>query len=610
MHMPGTLFEDKFASTTTEEALEALGACAPAIEVVGIIDYFTTASFRRAQEAWVAGAGSKISYLFPNVELRLDNATARGSGVNLHVLAAAENVDLLDDLLSRLMFSFRDVDYPATDAGLISLGRAFSGDAGLAEAAARKEGAQQFKAAFADLRALFQRDARLRGGCLIAVAAGADGSSGLTAKDGSFVAYRQGLERFAHLIFSGNPKDRAFWLGQGSHSIAAIEADYHSQKACLHGSDAHEVARLGKPDLDRYTWLKGDAQFDTLWQTCLAPERRVHIGPNDPASGQHGRITGVTINDGPWFSPGCVRVNTGLVAIIGARGSGKTALADLIAVGAGSPQPFENDAAFVRRAGALLAGSSATVSWYDDDDTTRSLSQFERQTAAPRRVRYLSQQFVERLCASDGVRPELLHEIERVIFEAWPVERRQGATSFQDLLGIRLASARAAQADERRAVTEISEAITGQRVLKSRLSTKEGERTGSKKTIATLEQQIRELTGKADAASGHRHGVVSAVLAARQRELQVVDRRLTELKGLQAAVRAATTTSFPAFLQRLREPREFAGLTDEQWQAFRNCSGPLGYGLAPTGAGIQGWPLKRSRRTVMALWPFLRAVPR
>lgn len=135
VHMPGTLFEDKFASTTTEEALEALGACAPAIEVVGVTDYFTTASFRRAQEAWVAGAGSKISYLFPNVELRLDNATARGNGVNLHVLAASENVDLLDDLLSRLRFSFRDVDYPATDAGLISLGRAFSGETGLAEAA-------------------------------------------------------------------------------------------------------------------------------------------------------------------------------------------------------------------------------------------------------------------------------------------------------------------------------------------------------------------------------------------------------------------------------------------------------------------------------------------
>jgi hypothetical protein len=41
----------------------------------------------------------------------------------------------------------------------------------------------------------------------------------------------------------------------------------------------------------------------------------------------------------------------------------------------------------------------------------------------------------------------------------------------------------------------------------------------------------------------------------------------------------------------------------------RNCSGPTGYGLAPT-AGIQGCPVNRSRRTVIELWPCLRAVPR
>ena len=51
------------------------GAQTPAIEVVGVTDYMTTASYRRAAAANADGAGRSIALLFPNVELRLDNAT-------------------------------------------------------------------------------------------------------------------------------------------------------------------------------------------------------------------------------------------------------------------------------------------------------------------------------------------------------------------------------------------------------------------------------------------------------------------------------------------------------------------------------------------------------
>ncbi len=570
VHLPGTLFNDQFGSTTIEQALDALAECNPAIEVVGVTDYFTTASFRRAEAAWKGGAGSSIRCLFPNVELRLNDATARGSGVNLHILAAPEDADLLDSLLGRLTFTYQEVEFAATDGGLTDLGRAFRNNALLEEAAARSEGANQFKVSFEQLKTLFQRDARFRERCLVGVAAGSnDGSSGMKAADGGFAAYRQSLERFAHIMFSGNENERDFWLGRGVDDQTKIERVYNGLKLCLHGSDAHEFAELGKPDQDRYSWLKGDPCFDTLWHACLAPERRANIASTTPAAGQHGRIEAVTINDNSWFTVGTVPVNTGLVAIIGPRGSGKTALADLIAVGAGSVQPFENEASFVSRAGNLLAGSQATVSWYQDAATTHGLVPDETPVSGPRRVRYLSQQFVERLCASDGVTSELLFEIERVIFEAWPVEQRQGATSFQELLNIRLGAVRSAQRDELTAVTEISESITDQRVLQRGLAKKEEQRSTTASTVNSVEGQISELTGKADAASGERHGTVSTALADRQGDLQSVDRRVTDLKALQAEVQAARTSHFPAFLrQRVQTPHPHAGLTDEQWSAF------------------------------------------
>lgn len=568
VHLPGTLHEDKYIATTIEEALDILGRRSPKIQSVGVTDYFTTRSFRAADVAWKAGSGASIKYLFPNVELRLNDATAVGAGVNLHILASPEHVDVLDNLLSRLRFNYQDVDYSADDAGLINLGRAYKNNPSLDESAARSAGAKQFKVTFDDLRTLFQRDASLRENCLVGVAAGKDGTSGMQDADGGFAAYRQGLERFANFIFSGNPADREFWLGHGADDEEELAKKYGGPKACIHGSDAHEAAKLGNPDLDRFCWLKGDPTFDTLWQACLAPERRADIGSSSPGAGQHGRIDGVTIADRSWFPSGTVPLNTGLVAIVGARGSGKTALADLVAVGAGSSEPFDNEASFVSRAGGLLAGQEVTASWHEDTPTTHSLAASGGLASGPRRVRYLSQQFVERLCASDGVTSELLFEIERVIFEAWPVEQRQGATSFQDLLGIRLGAARARQHDELGAVTAISEGITDQRVMQRGLKGKKAEKAAATTSITNCEAQIKELTGKADTASSERHAAVSGALAERQKALQSLDRKMTDLRKLQAAAQHFSDAQFPALQQRIQQEHSHAGLTDDQWSRF------------------------------------------
>ncbi len=569
VHLPGTLFNNQFGSTTVGEALDDLAACGPAIEVIGVTDYFSTRSFRLADATWKAGSGAAIKCLFPNVELRLNDATALGKGVNLHVVAAPEDVGVLDELLGRLQFNYQDVDYAADDDGLIKLGRAYKSDPTLDVDTARREGAHQFKVTFAALKKLFQRDAKYGQKCLVGVAAGKDGASGLQTADGGFVAYRQGLERFAHFIFTGNDADREFWLGHGVDDEATLNQKYGGVKLCLHGSDAHERVKLGKPAKDRLCWLKGDPTFDTLWQACLAPERRANMGASSPGAGHHGRIDGVTIDDKTWFTPGTVPLNTGLVAIIGPRGSGKTALADLVAVGAGSAEPFTNDASFVSRAGSLLAGQTATASWHGDTATTHGLGAAPESTPhGPRRVRYLSQQFVERLCAADGVTNELLSEIERVIFEAWPLADRQGATSFQELLGIRLGAARASQGDELEAVKDISEEITNQRVMQRGLKGKKEERVAAATLVINLEAQIKDLTGKADTASSERHADVSRALAKRQELVQALDRKMTDLRKLTAAAQTARNTHFPALRQRLQQEHLYADLTEDEWKAF------------------------------------------
>jgi hypothetical protein len=194
VHLPGTLRNNNFRNTTVEEALNILAGRSPAIEVVGVTDYFTTASFHRALGAWEAGAGDGIRMLFPNVEVRLAHATARNAAVNAHLLCAPDQVDDLERFLRDLIFRFEDVDYRCIDEDLIRLGWAWRNDPRLGESAAKSEAVNQFKVEFAQLERVYGNNPWAKANLLIGVAVGeGDGTSGLRTDDDSFAAIRRNL---------------------------------------------------------------------------------------------------------------------------------------------------------------------------------------------------------------------------------------------------------------------------------------------------------------------------------------------------------------------------------------------------------------------------------
>jgi len=574
IHLPGTLFNDRFGELTDAEALNILAKCEPAVEVACVTDYYTTDSFRRALKAWMNGAGASIRSLIPNVELRLDISANSGSAINLHLLCAPEDVDDLDRFIGGLEFSHAGQKFRADHDGLVALGRKWKNDPNLDEGVALREGAHQFKVSFEELREKFKSDSWVIKNCIVGVAGGSnDGTSGLQTEDGSFAARRREIQNLSHMIFSATPQQVTYWSGLGADSVEKLTEVYGGVKLCIHGSDAHDQESIGVPAESRLMWLKGNPSFDTLKMACLAPLTRAHIGPTPPTAGySHGRIAKVTVNSPTaWFGKGSLPINPGLVAIIGARGSGKTALADLVAAGAGSDEPFENGASFVRRAAELLTSSNVEVDWSQGAKTTCHLSQGADQFGETiRPVRYLSQQFVDRLCSSDGVSDELLAEIERVVFEAWPMDQRQSTTSFQELLSIRLGAARSRQTSELEAIGNLSEAITEQRVLKDGLQKKASERTDLQKTLGEVQRQTEQLTSQGDKKSAERLAEVNAALQQRQSQHQIVDRRVTDLAGLLGDVESAATGRFPNFTATLRTKYEFStALTDKDWDAFQ-----------------------------------------
>jgi hypothetical protein len=148
-------------------------------------------------------------------------------------------------------------------------------------------------------------------------------------------------------------------------------------------------------------------------------------------------VAEIQLSNAPWAATPVIPLNLGLVAIIGARGSGKTALADIIAAGcdAITPSGWTGDTnvspSFLVRARPFIGQAQVTLAWAGGSSVTRALNGADANSPfAYPRARYLSQQFVEGLCSSHEASEGLVQEVERVIFEAHDDSEKDGASDF------------------------------------------------------------------------------------------------------------------------------------------------------------------------------------
>lgn len=216
-----------------------------------------------------------------------------------------------------------------------------------------------------------------------------DGSSGV--RDAADAILREEIDKFAHVIFASSPKQRDYWLGEGALSPEEIRQRYDSLKPCLHGSDAHGHASVGAPDQNRYCWVKGEPVFDALRQTCIDPAGRAYVGEEPPTGAMPSQVIDeVRILNASWATTTTLRLNPGMVAIIGPRGSGKTALADIIAAGCDAWERL-NKQSFLVRAQEHLTGSSVRLTWQGSaEPMSRALDSARVQCGVPARTLSLS----------------------------------------------------------------------------------------------------------------------------------------------------------------------------------------------------------------------------
>jgi len=231
-------------------------------------------------------------------------------------------------------------------------------------------------------------------------------------------------------------------------------------RLAVSGSDAHcFIGTPGDSDKRGYgdypsnkaTWIKADPTFSGLQQVIIEPAKRSFIGGRPPKLKMVEENKGLFLDNlsvtklqnplvsGEWLNNVSVDLNPDLVAIIGNKGSGKSALADIVALLGNSKQKhhfsFLKKERFRGRTGEPAKGFDAAISWKDESGQRLNLNS-DPSDESVELVKYIPQGHFEDLCNAhvSGKSDDFEKELRSVIFSHADEEIRLGALEFDQLI--------------------------------------------------------------------------------------------------------------------------------------------------------------------------------
>ena len=605
IHAPGTVINDQFGGANPwGDYITALERADPPIRALGVTDYYLTDAYERVVAEKLVGRLPGIDLIFLNLELRVAIGTTKGGWVNLHLLVSPEDPKHLTNakaFLSTIRLDGYGESFSCTRDDLIRLGKAADPNK-TDDASALSHGAGQFKVSLQQLKDGFSRSKWARENILVAVAGGKDdGTSGV--REAADATLRVELEKFADVVFASSVAQREFWLGlRPAASPEELIKSYGGTKPCLHGSDSHALETVGIPDNGRFSWIKGGLEFDALRQACIDPAGRAFVGEVPPRSGAPSQlIDQIELTNAPWAKTPRISFNQGLVAVIGARGSGKTALADAIAlvcdaiqrpdatVGSTRPSP-----SFLSRAGDLLGESGVTATWRAGDPTSRMLAGSDRPDVTYPRARYLSQQFVEELCSANTMTDGLLSEIERVIFESHSLTDREGALDFRELLELKSARFRQARERDEEAIVILSDRISSEYEQDRQVATLIQDIETKAKLVTQTTEDRGKLAAKGSEGRMMRLDALTAAAETVRGYLRFYNKKNAALLALSDEVTSLRDFKAPEMLRSTQETHKDSQMKGDDWNPFKidytgNVDEQIKRMLEECGTSITGW---------------------
>ncbi len=212
-------------------------------------------------------------------------------------------------------------------------------------------------------------------------------------------------------------------------------------------SDNHKISEY---TVKSPLWFRSDPTFRGLLMVLREPRGRVFIGerpfeeirieqnPTKYIRGISFQRKSTAPAAEKWFS-GKIYFNPGLVAIVGNKGSGKSALSDTLGLLGASKNAdsfsFLSKQRFRHPTGGHAADFEATLEWESGEKVTRCLANSASQEEVER-LKYLPQDHVEKVCnelVGIGER-RFEQELKGVIFSHVPEALRLGQATLDELV--------------------------------------------------------------------------------------------------------------------------------------------------------------------------------
>lgn len=471
-HWQGQKFDGDLSSAQAtelvDEMIEAMNNAEPA--VFAIMDYWTF-------DGWLAlrkrlkdeGAPVLKKLVLPGIELRL--AAPMKGRLNAHVLFSNEVEDqVLLDFKSALRIEL--VDRPLSGAALRDLARKVGEDKlkhhgfKKAEVDASDEKALLAGAVIAEINADSYREAIRKVPYDHAIGfMPFDTNDGLAEVEWKeHYAYAMNLFQTSPIFETRDVDLRGAFVGEQTQGNTKYFKNFQAglkniPRLAVSGSDAHcFVGTPGSNDKRGYgdfpsgkkTWIKADPTFRGLKQAILEPAKRSYVGDKPPKvqeveSNKTYYIESIEITKtgdkagvGQWLHGCDILLNPDLVAIIGNKGSGKSALADVIATLGNSKQSkhfsFLRRDRFLGKTGEPARHFTGTLTWCDESTEARPLNEPPSEEKAEL-VRYIPQGYFEELCNEhvSGKSDAFEKELRSVIFSHASEDMRLGALDFDQL---------------------------------------------------------------------------------------------------------------------------------------------------------------------------------
>ncbi len=462
LHALGTKQSDGFRSTDGCDAWNVY--CQKLhdsdVQAFGIADYFSVDGYLSTRKKYKERYPDSPKVFFPNVELRTNDVVNKDQEeVNIHLLFNPFRPDYAEKITSFLKtLKTNKTDGSRRNVRALEL----SQEKDYAAATTTRAFVQEA------LEETYGKDADLLDCVLIVTAANNDGIRAERGKQRKLLITDE-LDKFSDAFF-GNAGNVDYFL---KTNRAEDKKEYTKPKPVLSGCDAHSFSdldeKLGQVVSDATdgivyepTWIKADLTFEGLKQIIFEPRNRVFIGaePNIERRVRENEtryIESLHINciegyrpdqHGTWFCDETILLNKELVAIIGNKGSGKSAVTDIIGLLGNSHNQITRNAAgkadellfsFLNKEKFLKGGCAkhfqGTLNWYEGEPD-RKLLDAQVATHLPEKVEYLPQKYLERIC-SNIADDEFRATLNEVIFRYVKLQDRHGKTNLDDLIHYR-----------------------------------------------------------------------------------------------------------------------------------------------------------------------------